>query len=283
MISFYKYANLLLNPLVFAFFLLNSLDLKSQCLEGDCENGTGKYKCDCGYIYEGTFEDGKKKYGVMTKEHLVYTGPFEDDMAHGKGKMVRDDGSVYQGDFAFSTPHGWGTFFLTNGFSYTGEINTGKYHGWGMLIDSNQTPLNAQIAQFNKGEIDGFSIEQNASDTMIVGLKNKGQWEGTAILLDLAEKQIEVNFFKKGKLKKELDRSAVKQSGVFEKTFKKQTVQISFFQIYLTLKLTDEKSGKAIQMDVNAKSPVIRIKPSEGTNYIWQLNTMEFIPLSEIN
>lgn len=283
MISFYKYANLLLNALFFAFFLLSSLALKSQCLEGDCENGTGKYKCDCGYIYEGTFENGEKKYGVMTKEHLVYTGPFEDDMAHGEGRMVRDDSSVYKGDFAFSSPHGWGTFILTNGYTYTGEINTGKYQGWGMLIDSNQSPLHAQIAQFEDGEIEGVSIERESADVLRIGLKTKGQWEGATVQLNMGDGQIKVDYFKRGKLKKELNRVPIEKSGEFTKTYKKQTIDVTFFQSYFTLRLTNNKNEATLQIDVNAKSPLIRIKPTDEKNYVWQLQTLDFMPISKAN
>ena len=46
----------------------------SQCIEGDCFDGFGKFKCDCGYVFEGEFVKGERVNGTLTKSDLVYTG-----------------------------------------------------------------------------------------------------------------------------------------------------------------------------------------------------------------
>lgn len=197
--------------LLLFFFLLLAVPtgILAQCLEGDCENGEGVYKCDCGYIFEGTFANGQKQFGKLIKEEVTYIGPFKDDMAHGKGKMIRNNGSIYEGDFAFSSAHGWGSFYLVNGLRYTGEINAGKYDGWGLLQDSNHTILATSVGQFARGEQLGITILHDSVQGFIIGnqsgikdgLHGEIKWEGTILIFSPDFSTVSVKSFKKGKEK----------------------------------------------------------------------------------
>jgi hypothetical protein len=284
MIPFYSNSNLLLipfikmkNAILLVALIMWCFSAQTQCLKGDCENGKGKYKCDCGYIFEGTFENGEKKYGKMIKEDLVYTGPFKDDMAHGVGKMEHNDGSIYQGDFAFSSPHGWGTFILNNGFKYKGEINTGKYQGWGMLVDSNITPVEAEVAQFENGNLEGFSLAKMSSEGLKLGLKRKGDWNGTILIFNITEKNIAFVRYKRGKLKKKLEVIAMDTKGQFEKSFKDLEMKINFHVDYVKIDLMETGNSNVVTSIVNTVNPVVQILPENGSQYIWDLNRLDFM------
>ena len=110
--------------------LLSQLGL-SQCLEGDCFNGYGKFACDCGYVFEGDFKNGERITGTLTKSELVYTGEFLNELAHGYGKIVYQDSSWYEGTFQENVPVGYGTYFLSNSLRYTGEIENSEFNGLG--------------------------------------------------------------------------------------------------------------------------------------------------------
>ena len=101
---------------LFIFFVSSGY---SQCLEGNCFTGVGTFKCSCGYIYEGEFLEGKKVYGTLTKEDLIYTGEFKDDVAEGEGVIHFIDSTWYEGSFVNSFPEGYGTFHFADGTTYT--------------------------------------------------------------------------------------------------------------------------------------------------------------------
>lgn len=65
----------------------------AQCLEGNCDNGYGKY--DLFYaIYEGTFINGSPNgAGKLFYDDYVYVGEIKDGLEHGKGKILYKDGS----------------------------------------------------------------------------------------------------------------------------------------------------------------------------------------------
>jgi hypothetical protein len=65
----------------------------AQCLEGDCENGYGKY--DLFYaIYEGTFKDGLPHgAGKLFYEGYTYEGEIKEGVEHGRGMVTYPDGS----------------------------------------------------------------------------------------------------------------------------------------------------------------------------------------------
>lgn len=119
-------------------FLLLNLHLNAQCLEGDCIDGFGKFKCDCGYVFEGEFKDGEKVKGTLTKKNLVYTGEFKNDVAHGHGIMCYKDGSCYEGTFVNNEFSGYGVYTFKNKFTYIGEFENGFYKGLGIKFQMNK-------------------------------------------------------------------------------------------------------------------------------------------------
>lgn len=87
-----------------------------QCIEGDCQNGQGKYK-----LKNGT-----------------YTGGFEQGNVHGHGTFVTRKGYVYEGNWTQGYKEGFGKESFRKGLSYEGNFikNQRSGHGKGVLIDT---------------------------------------------------------------------------------------------------------------------------------------------------
>ena len=65
----------------------------AECIQGDCNNGSGMFK--------GT--------------NYYYSGGFKDGMFHGAGTTTFDDGTKYNGEFAAGLYQGKGTYIRPNG------------------------------------------------------------------------------------------------------------------------------------------------------------------------
>ncbi len=141
-------------------FFISNFHGFSQCLEGNCIDGYGKFECSCGYIYEGEFENGQKVYGTLTKEDLIYTGQFKDDVAEGQGVIKFIDSTWYEGSFINNFPEGYGKFHFANGITYTGEMFEGKFKGLGVLSKplNDSTMLPYLIGSFKNDMVDGYGM-----------------------------------------------------------------------------------------------------------------------------
>ena len=86
-------------------------------------------------IYEGDIENMKKQgKGIEKKNDSTYMGFFNDDLKHGKGKVVfNEEDSVYEGDFNKGKMTGSGVFTWKDKTSYDGEFLDGKMHGKGLF------------------------------------------------------------------------------------------------------------------------------------------------------
>ena len=86
-------------------------------------------------IYEGDIENMKKQgKGIEKKNDSTYMGFFNDDLKHGKGKVVFiEEDSVYEGDFNKGKMTGSGVFTWKDKTSYDGEFLDGKKHGKGLF------------------------------------------------------------------------------------------------------------------------------------------------------
>lgn len=105
-----------MKQILLLFILLSSPAFTfAQCLDGDCQNGSGKFKFKNGnyvgsflngeingkglfstrrgYCYDGAWVNGVKSgFGEETmKKTIVYTGDFENNFRHGKGLAVLED------------------------------------------------------------------------------------------------------------------------------------------------------------------------------------------------
>jgi len=162
--------------------LINETD-KKGCIEGDCQNGTGKYVYG-GFTYEGEFKNGKRNgKGKFVFDHgATYEGEVKDDKYDGYGKEVYSDGSYYEGEFKngkyaghgkkYSSDgnlidvykdgeiikvgcvegdcqNGTGKYIVSDGNYYKGEFKNGKYNGKGILYIENKKTADGRF-------VDGF-------------------------------------------------------------------------------------------------------------------------------
>ena len=113
------------------YFLLQFSFGYTQCIEGDCENGTGTYKYEkIGALFKGEFKDGLRFQGKMTyKDGSVYQGEFKDGLMS-IGKITYKDGPIEEGEFnKAGRLNGQGKRTYKNGTIEEGEFKKGKFKG----------------------------------------------------------------------------------------------------------------------------------------------------------
>lgn len=190
-----------LKLVVISIFLAFNSSLFAQCIEGDCMNGFGVFTCDCGYTFKGDFKDGQKVNGTLTKEDLVYTGTFKNDMADGYGLIRYTDGSWYEGEFSVNQPHGYGKFQFASGVTYIGQFNNGDFNGLGVILEMVEDSVlrEYQIGYFENDELQGIGFSMYLNGNMYFGTHNNGEKTGYGIFIISASQDAEIGVFKPSK------------------------------------------------------------------------------------
>ena len=52
--------------------------------------------------------------------HIIYEGEWKNNLVHGKGNIIWEEGKRYEGEFLHGKKHGDGTFYLNNELVYEG-------------------------------------------------------------------------------------------------------------------------------------------------------------------
>ena len=141
--------------LIITFLLLTANSLFSQCLEGDCKDGYGKFQYtestfegnfknalrngegtmiwDNGQKYTGNWvDDFRSGYGVYSwGGGMKYEGYWQKNLRHGNGTMIYSDGAIYDGQWFDNKREGIGTLIWANGQKYIGEWSQDLIHGVG--------------------------------------------------------------------------------------------------------------------------------------------------------
>lgn len=109
--------------------------LLSQCLEGDCQNGSGQYKLKSG----------------------MYIGGFSDSNIHGQGSYVTKRGYSYMGQWINGTKEGFGKESFKKGSSYEGDFVNNYRNGYGKstLLDAKFMKDRHYEGQWSRGSICG--------------------------------------------------------------------------------------------------------------------------------
>jgi len=152
------------------------------CIDGDCENGKGKYVYEIGTEYEGEFRNGLPHgYGTCRfyngDEH---TGAWKDNKQDGEGTYRYADGTVKTGtwkdgvhiaaDAASSASgcisgnceNGYGTYKYSDGAQYIGEFKNGLSHGQGSVNYPNGAKY---IGELRDHKLNGRGTMYYADDT----------------------------------------------------------------------------------------------------------------------
>lgn len=183
--------------LILAFFMIQLLG-RAQCLEGDCENGYGVLKCDCGYTYKGYFENGMKVKGTLIKADLVYTGTFEYDVANGYGLIRYADGAWYEGEFKDNQPHGYGKYQYSSGETYLGQFENGRFQGLGVLLVFQEDSVirDFEIGMFADDALNGVGYTKYLNGNTFLGNHKNGEHVGYGIFIHEADHVAEIGLFK---------------------------------------------------------------------------------------
>jgi hypothetical protein len=122
-------------------------------------HGNGRFTFDDGYVYEGTFENGKrigrgKLYFPDSEDCKVYEGFFNNEFTCDiEGKLIYSNGNIYEGSWNDGMHHGYGKYIYINGNIYEGNFENDKKHGYGKMIYSNG---NIYEGYFNEDKMDGI-------------------------------------------------------------------------------------------------------------------------------
>ena len=130
--------NLFIRLLVPAFLIATTLitnNLSAQCLSGNCQNGTGKYRYSTGAVYSGQFVNGNREgKGKLTfPNNNVYEGQFSRNRINGEGTMTYSMGDKYVGNWFSDQPNGKGKYYFKSKERYEGDFKSGKFEGQGTM------------------------------------------------------------------------------------------------------------------------------------------------------
>ncbi len=145
-----------------------SFSMNAQCLEGNCENGNGKFRYNDNSQYQGAFKRGNP---------------------HGKGKISFANGSVYEGDWAEGNREGKGTFTMPEGHVYIGDFRKNRFSGIGKMRYptedqyegewQNDQPNGKGIYTFKGGDrYDGEFRDGKFNGRGVMNYRNGSRYEG---------------------------------------------------------------------------------------------------------
>lgn len=121
-----------------------ALNADAQCMQGDCENGWGRFKDDKGRIYEGDFKDGERT---------------------GKGVFYYSNGDRYEGSWLNGLPNGSGIRYFADGSAQGGRWESGK-----LVEEHNQ--IRAALKCIEGDCADGYGVAEDG-----LGRSYKGHFE----------------------------------------------------------------------------------------------------------
>ena len=133
-------------------------------------------------IYEGDIENMKRQgKGIEKKKDSTYMGFFNDDLRHGKGKVIfNDEGSLYEGDFIKGKMTGSGVYTWKDKTTYDGEFLDGKMHGKGLFKWPDGTEYEGNYVNNLK---EGFGEYRWKSGKKFKGMFKGGKQHGKGVFI----------------------------------------------------------------------------------------------------
>ncbi len=128
--GYYTMASLVFKPVKMASSSsIPTNNATSGCVDGDCQNGWGKYQYDNGY-YDGFWRNGKKEgYGLYKWDGIgKYIGTWQNDNMNGYGVYIADNNDNIIGEYKNGQLNGLGITVTGDkwdqGIFYDGNIST---------------------------------------------------------------------------------------------------------------------------------------------------------------
>jgi hypothetical protein len=133
-----KGTNLFVRLLLPAFLIATAFtpeNLSAQCLSGNCQNGTGKYRYGNGAVYTGQFVNGLRqgKGKLVFANNDTYDGQFSKNRMDGTGTMMYANGDKYVGQWSNNERNGKGKYYFKSKERYEGDFKAGKFEGQGTM------------------------------------------------------------------------------------------------------------------------------------------------------
>ncbi len=108
-------------------FVLNSNNISTGCVAGNCQNKVGRYVWKNGDTFNGFFKDGEVYMGNYTfASGDEYSGMFKNNTFNGEGRFFFKDGSYYGGQWKDGQQHGKGYFISKDNSETIGIWENGK-------------------------------------------------------------------------------------------------------------------------------------------------------------
>ena len=168
--------------------------------EGHWRNGVrqgqGRFVSHNGDLFQGEFNNNKAEgQGTLytSATQTTYTGGFENDKPHGKGKEEYSDGSFYMGDFKEGQMTGKCKFIFKDGGIYNGEVINGMATGKGKYTYKNSNKTYEGDFKNNKKHGKGTLVLEKYTYT---GKFRDGQMSGPGQLVWNDGKKLIGNFDK---------------------------------------------------------------------------------------
>ena len=171
----------------------------SQCKEGNCINGKGRYAFTNGGVYSGQFSNGKLhgngqmnfksgdvyfgqwldnirsgKGKMKFKNGDVYLGYWDNNLFHGNGRMTYHNRDYYDGEWNQNIPEGKGKFMFRDGEYFEGDFVNGQFEGQGIFYYKDGTRYDGQW-KLNKRH--GYGTQTNKQSKA-----QQGDWEDDTFL-----------------------------------------------------------------------------------------------------
>ncbi len=159
-------------------------EMPSECIQGDCENGTGILVYENGTRYSGQFQDGESHgFGTFVNPRGDrYEGAWVQGEKHGYGVYVYPGGGKYSGEFHHNVKHGFGSYTWSDGTKYTGRWNEGEPHGDGAVELTDGTRLEGTYE--NGIVVEGAGIYIYDDGKRYIGQWKDGKRNGVGVMLD---------------------------------------------------------------------------------------------------
>lgn len=185
---------------------------KGKCIEGNCQDGVGKYDYADGMIYEGGWVNGLRSgpgkliikskdyemiFGGIFVENILsndisytlrfnskerkYEGGFKDGQENDLGTMTYEDGSIYSGAWVDGVCQGPGKFIFPDGRLYIGDFKNNKFDGEGIFKFSENEKYEGE---FREGVSHGQGTYYYPDGSKYVGSWKNDKEEGEGTLYD---------------------------------------------------------------------------------------------------